>query len=137
MEIANSDPGKGTFQKDIAIRQDLSLKYLDQIVHALKTANLICNVSGRKSGYILTREPGKITIFDIHRAFEPEICLVECLSKNYNCVRCGQCKARDFWIQLNNLVIGYFKSVTLEDLMTGNVLIDNLSRIDQMSRSTV
>ena len=52
MEIANSDPGKGTFQKDIAIRQDLSLKYLDQIVHALKTANLICNVSGRRRAVI-------------------------------------------------------------------------------------
>jgi Rrf2 family protein len=127
IEIAKGTPGNGIFQKDIALSQELSLKYLDHIIRELKTARLICNVSGRKSGYILTRKPSEITLFDIHRAFEPDICLVECLSENFNCGRCDQCKARGFWSQLNNMIIDYFKSVTLEDLIMGKVHFEDLS----------
>jgi len=127
IEIAKGTPGNGIFQKDIALSQELSLKYLDHIIRELKTARLICNVSGRKSGYILTRKPAEITLFDIHRAFEPDICLVECLSGNFNCARGDQCKARGFWSQLNNMIIDYFKSVTLEDLIMGKVHFEDLS----------
>jgi Rrf2 family protein len=123
LEIAYTNSSKGVFQKEIAVNQSLSLKYLDHIIHALKAHNLICNAKGKKSGYILTRPPNEITIFDIHRAFEPGICLVECLSGNYSCDLSEGCLTRGFWGQLNNLIINYFKSVTLDDLMNqrGNI----------------
>lgn len=136
IEIAKGGPVQGVYQKDIAIKQELSLKYLDQIIHALKTAHLICSARGRKSGYVLTRNPSEITVFDIHRAFESGICLVECLSGNFQCNLSDKCQAKGFWGQLNNLVIGYFKSVTLEDLMNGKVHIEDLSLIETMGRNT-
>lgn len=129
VEIAKGVPDKGVFQKDIALNQSLSLKYLDHIIQALKTAQLVVNTRGRKSGYILTRKPSEITVFDIHRAFEPGICLVDCLSGNFICDLSEECQARGFWGQLNNLIVKYFKSVTLDDLIKGRVNIDDLPTV--------
>ena len=117
IEIASGDNKKGVFQKDVALNQNLSYKYLDQIIHSLKTANLICDVKGKKSGYILTRSSKEITVYDIHRAFDSDICLVDCVSGHFNCGRMESCHARKFWSGLNAMVISYFKSVTLEDVM--------------------
>ena len=85
IEIAKGHPDRGVFQKEIATNQLLSLKYLDHIIHALKTARLISNTKGKKSGYVLTRKPSEITVFDIHRAFEPGICLVENTGLSWGC----------------------------------------------------
>lgn len=125
LEIARAENSGGVFQKDIAENQSLSLKYLDHIIQSLKTSNLIRNAKGKKSGYILTRKPEEITIFDIHRAFEPGICLVECLSGNYSCDMSENCLTRGFWGHLNNLIINYFKSVTLNDLMNQRISLED------------
>lgn len=125
LEIALADNSRGVFQKEIAENQSLSIKYLDHIIHALKTSNLICNAKGKKSGYILTRKPEEITIFDIHRSFEPGICLVECLSGNYACNLSEGCLTKGFWGQLNNLIIDYFRSVTLRDLMNQRAHVED------------
>lgn len=121
IEIAGAKPDSGVFQKDIAANQSLSVKYLDHIIHALKTARLISNAKGKKSGYILTRKPSEITIFDIHRAFEPGICIVECISGTYHCDLSEGCQASGFWRHLNSLIYNYFNSVTLDDLIKGRV----------------
>jgi Rrf2 family protein len=120
IEIARHSPEVGIFQKDISINQDISVKYLDHIIHALKTARLVINVKGKKSGYILTRKPSEITILDIHNAFEPGICVVECLSDQIKCHREAECMAKGFWKGLNTQLTEYFKSVTLEDLKNNN-----------------
>lgn len=129
IEIAQNNSSKGVFQKEIASNQSLSNKYLDHIIHALKAAGLICNVRGKKSGYMLTRSPEEITVFDIHRAFEPGICLVECLSGNYSCDISEGCMTKGFWGQLNNLIINYFKSITLDDLINQRVNIEDFKEL--------
>lgn len=134
IEIARGQPDRGVFQKDIAFNQSLSLKYLDHIIHALKTARLINNARGKKSGYVLSRRPSEITVFDIHRAFEPGICLVDCLSETYNCSLSDGCKARGFWGQLNNLIFSYFNSVTLEDIIQGRVSLEDVSFYEEVGK---
>ena len=119
MEIAQAIEPGGVFQKDIAVNQKISLKYLDQIIHALKTARLISNAKGRKSGYVLTRSPEEITIYDIHRAFEPGICLVDCVGSDFMCEFSGKCHTQSFWRNLNNLILEYFQSHTLKDIIEG------------------
>lgn len=116
VELASDVTGEGVFQKDIAKNQDISIKYLDQIIQSLKVAGLIANVKGKKSGYILTRKPSEITIYDIHRAFENDICVIDCMSINYNCIHLEKCKVQHFWKGLNDTVIDYFKGTTLEML---------------------
>jgi Rrf2 family protein len=126
IEIALSETGKkGVLQKDISENQQISNKYLDHIIQALKTSQLIINSRGKKSGYILTRKPAEITIYDIHRAFEPGICLIECLSGNFKCPQEDSCMTKGFWGELNNLITNYFKSVTLEDLINNKVNIED------------
>ena len=120
LEIASDDIGSGVFQKDIASKQNISLKYLDHIIHGLKAAGLITTIRGKKSGYILTRNPSEISMFDIHNAFENGICVIDCMSLNFHCERDGKCETQGFWRGLNEVVTDYFKNTTLEDLLLKN-----------------
>lgn len=120
IELSYDNAGEGVYQKDISKNQDISLKYLDQIIYSLKVAGLISNVKGKKSGYILTKKPSEISIYDIHRAFENDICVIDCMSSNYHCDRMVGCTAQKFWKGLNQAVINYFKNTTLEDVANGN-----------------
>lgn len=74
-------------------------------------------MKGKKSGYRLTRPASEITVLDIHNAFEPGICIVNCNSRNYHCEMSDICPAHDFWGSLNNKIIDHLKSVTLQDLV--------------------
>ena len=126
LEIALSDPETGIYQKDISANQNISYKYLDHIINSLKVAGLVTKAGGRRSGYILTRKPEEITIFDIHNAYEPGICVVDCLSHNYTCKRQGVCASRGFWGKLNNQIIAYLKSTTIADLMNDQAKLDDI-----------
>lgn len=117
IEIAADTSGSGVFQKDIAKKQDISIKYLDHIIAGLKASNLICNVKGKKSGYILTRPAQDISIYDIHSAFENGICVIDCVSMNFKCEKDGNCGAQVFWKGLNNIVLDYFKGTSLQEVL--------------------
>lgn len=118
LEIAYDRSGNGVFQKDIACNQNLSLKYLDHIIHALKAAGLISTVRGKKSGYILTRKPEEISMFDIHNAFENGICVIDCMSGDYICEKDEKCETQVFWKGLNKKVEAYFHETSLADLIS-------------------
>jgi Rrf2 family protein len=126
LEIALNNEANGIYQKEIAQNQDISYKYLDQIINALKVAGLVAKAAGRKSGYVLTRPPEEITVYDVHNAFEPGICVIDCLSINFSCEREKFCSLRGFWGNLNNQIIEYFKSTTIKDLMEEQVKLDDL-----------
>lgn len=117
LEIAMEESGAGVFQKDISERQNISVKYLDNIIASLKTAGLITTTRGKKSGYRITRKPDEIRMLDIYRAFEPEVAIVDCMNCTYICDLSGRCGAREFWEGLNKTIIQYFQSCTLDDLV--------------------
>ena len=124
LEIAREYHAGGILQKDIASRQEISNKYLDHIIFSLKVAGLITNVKGKKSGYILSRPASEITILDIHKAFEPGICVIDCLMMNYQCERENICSAKQFWSELNKIIADYFRSTTLEELLIKQVELE-------------
>ena len=117
LEIALDETESGVFQKDIADRQGISIKYLDNIIASLKTSGLIINLKGKKSGYKLTRKPSKIKIIDIYNAFEPGVAIVDCINRKYVCKLAITCGVRNFWKGLNSTITEYFESFTLEDLI--------------------
>jgi Rrf2 family protein len=117
LEIALHNSPGGVFQKDIAQNQEISFKYLDHIISALKTAGLITTNRGRKSGYTLTRKPSEITIYDIHNAFEPGINIVDCLEETKACEKEMSCVSRILWDELNDLIVNYLKSKTIADMI--------------------
>lgn len=97
IEIAGATDPKGMLQKDIAKNQNISLKYLDSIILALKMKGLIINSKGKGSGYKLTRPTDQITMLDIYTAFE-QITVIECINNLDFCDRSlHDCKGRNFW----------------------------------------
>lgn len=113
--INNCDNQDGVMQKTIAEDQDLSNKYLDAIIAALKLKGLITTYRGKGSGYILTRPASMISMYDIYTAFEP-INVVECLNNPQFCNRFCECKASDYWGELKRDFIKLLKAKTLEQI---------------------
>ena len=130
IEIALNGNDKGTFQKDISKKQQISEKYLDQIIASLKSSDLITSISGKKSGYILTKPKNKISIYDIYKSFEPELYIVQCIKKSSVCVGCNyfNCgSSNEYWGQLNNIIVESLKNTTLADIVQNHIKI-NLQR---------
>jgi Rrf2 family protein len=117
LEIGLNYEKGGILQKDISANQEIPFKSLDHLIHALKTADLITNSAVKNIGYTLTRPPSEITMFDIQRALEPVICVVDCISPHFSCDRAGFCSAKGFWNDLNEQIVNYFKGITLQDMV--------------------
>ena len=116
IEIAMNSNEQGIFQKDIALAQNISNKYLDQIIAELKAADLITNTGGKKSGYKLTINPKSITAYTIFKVFNSSLQLVDCVSGS-DCCKMDICAAKTFWCGLNDHIIKYLQSKTLEELV--------------------
>jgi Rrf2 family transcriptional regulator, iron-sulfur cluster assembly transcription factor len=124
IEIASHDQNEGVLQKEIALNQQLPEKYLDSIISSLKASNLIINIGGKKSGYILKIPASKITVYDIYNAFEPELAIVHCINTVDSCIRTTKCITKEYWTGLNNLIITYLSSTSLEMLVKMNIKLD-------------
>ncbi|MDP4210538.1 MAG: Rrf2 family transcriptional regulator [Bacteroidota bacterium] len=118
IELAKSSDPNGLRQKDIALKQDISVKFLDQIVNSLKVAGLIYRIGGKKSGgYKLTKDPSEITIYDIYKAFEPELNINPCLLDSTICQRSPTCGAHCFLSEFNLEMKNFMLSHTLHGLI--------------------
>lgn len=111
------DTETGILQKDIAKKQEISNKYLDQIIAALKAEGLIEKARNVHSGYVLSHPASEITIYDIYKAFEPELQVVPCIPHQGKCQRKNICAAMHFWSGLNQHVKDYYKAHTLQELV--------------------
>ena len=117
LELAlHADNEDGVFQKDIAIAQKVSVKYLDQIIASLKKAELVKNVGGKKSGYKLGRPANKITVYDIYIAFDKELAIIDCLVPGKSCPTRKHCVMRDYWSELNETIRSSMGSKDLAEL---------------------
>ena len=115
--------GEGvTALKDIAARQDISKKYLEQIIPLLSRAGLLQTTRGIHGGYRLTREPKDYTLGEILRATETGLAAVACMEENApQCPRAGDCLTRPVWKELDRVVGTFLDGVTLEDVLDGKV----------------
>ncbi|MCP4162409.1 MAG: Rrf2 family transcriptional regulator [Deltaproteobacteria bacterium] len=104
------------FQKDLSKNQNISLKYLAQIIASLKSSGFITTVAGNKSGYILTKHPSTIQIYDIYRAFNPDVKIASCLDGKGNYKKDSQCAIKEFWAGMNNQIKEYIQSKYLNEL---------------------
>ena len=108
---------KGPIQLgDIAKRQDLSLKYLEQIIIPLKKAHYVGSVRGPKGGHFLTKDPGEITVGEVVALLDGAS-LVECVNDNTICQRADFCPTRLLWKEISEAVFDKLQAVTLADLV--------------------
>lgn len=104
--------------RDVAARQGISVKYLEQIAGTLAKAGLLRSGRGAQGGYRLAREPEQYTVGDILRLTEGNLAPVACLGGPENrCERCGECPTLDFWTGLYAVVNQYIDRYTLADLL--------------------
>ena len=104
--------------KNIAERRNLSEKYLEQIVSALRRAHLITSTRGANGGYRLAKSPSEITVYEVLEATERNLVPIECLHKTSDCgINCEKCATRMLWSDMWETIKGVMGDVTIEDVM--------------------
>ena len=104
--------------KEVAARQDISQKYLEQIMPILSREGLVEGLHGKGGGYRLTREPDEYRIGDILRLTEGDLAPVACLGCNADpCEKAAECRTLDMWRGFYEMTNAYFDGITLADLM--------------------
>lgn len=118
LDIAKNQQEGYVPMKDVAKRQNLSLKYLEQILPALTKNKIVEGVQGKGGGYRLVKKPEEYTIGEILRTTERDLAPVSCLAVGAKeCERRNQCQTIELWEGLNTVVNNYLDSKTLADLM--------------------
>lgn len=102
--------------REIAEKQDISNKYLEQIVPFLKSADLVRSIQGSKGGYVLTRDPESINLFEILQVLEGQLKLVDCVDDPEICERKNKCATRDLWVEISEEIADLLASKSLEQL---------------------
>ena len=117
-ELARYAPGTTVSLKEISERQNLSLKYLEQIVTPLARVGLVKSERGSQGGYRLTKTPEEYTVGSILRLSEGSLAPVACLEQNpVECRRMAECRTLPMWRKLNTMINDYFDGITLADLV--------------------
>ena len=104
--------------KDIAQRQGISKKYLEQIVPILNKTDILKTNRGSQGGYMLAKTPDKYTVGMILRLTEGSLSPVACLDQDpVQCKRSGDCATLPVWQGLNKVINDYLDSITLQDIL--------------------
>jgi Rrf2 family protein len=110
--------GEGPIElKEIAKREDISLKYLEQVIVPLRTAGLVKSARGSKGGYFLAKPPSEVYLKDLVQILEGPLNLIECLNDPKVCQKVPYCVTRDIWKEVSDAIDRIFHSVTLEDMV--------------------
>ena len=118
LDLAQHRSGQFIPMKDVAARQDISLKYIERLTPALEAAGLIESVHGIGGGYRLTREPEDYTLWEILLLAEGDLAPVACLQKDAKaCARAAECRTLPVWENYYRLTREYFSGITLADLL--------------------
>lgn len=109
---------KGAVQmSEISIRQNVSVKYLEQIIRLLKQAKFVNSIRGPKGGHMLAKRPKEITLGDITRLFEGQTELVDCISNPEKCPMSDDCLIRPAWQKATQALYRELDSITIADLL--------------------
>ena len=103
--------------KDISKHEEISEKYLSQIIIPLRAKGLVLSVRGAGGGYVLSRPPNRMRLREVIEALVGDLTLVECLEDSSKCERVDICRSRDMWSLLGQKLIEFFDSYSLKDLV--------------------
>jgi Rrf2 family protein len=103
--------------KSVSDNEEISIRYLEQIVIPLKISRLVKSIRGAGGGYTLARHPSEIKVSEILHALEGACCLVDCVDDSDYCDRIPICASFEIWKEASRLLRDYFDSITLQDLI--------------------
>ena len=116
IDLAVNDKGAYVSLKDISNRQEVSLKYLEQIMAMLNKAGYVKSIRGNNGGYRLAKLPEEYKVGDILRKTEGDLAPIACVNGE-ECSKRENCKTFKFWQGLDNVINEYVDSKTLADLI--------------------
>ena len=117
-DLAQQDPENPVPLKEIAVREELSQKYLEAIMTTLSKGGLVTGIHGKGGGYRLVKRPEDYSLGEILRVTEGSLAPVACLSEgSAPCARCTPCPTLPVWEKLEQLVQDYLDSVSLRDIL--------------------
>jgi Rrf2 family protein len=117
LELA-SNYGQGPLSMSaISRRQDIPVKYLEQLIIPLKKQGLIDSVRGPKGGHMLTRAPSEISVWEVVNLLETRVLLLDCLSDPEVCDHVEECLIRPVWGKAYEAMKRIFEDTTLEDIL--------------------
>lgn len=118
LDLALNNTGESIRAKDIAVRQGISEKYLEQIISVLNRAGYVKSVRGAQGGYRIARDPKEYSVGMILRLTEGDMAPVACLESGApECERCGTCETLEVWRELYEAINNVIDNVTIADLV--------------------
>lgn len=119
LDLAVNYTGEYITIKSIAKRQEISEKYLEQIITQLSRAGFVKSARGAQGGYMLARKPADYTVGEILRTMEGNLAPVACLEENHEiCSRANECVTLEVWMKLEQAINNVVDNITLADLVT-------------------
>jgi Rrf2 family cysteine metabolism transcriptional repressor len=118
LELA-TQPGREPVQvRNIAKNQGLPVRFLEQVMSALKKAGLVESVRGAQGGYLLNRSPKEISLGDVLKAIDGQMTEMRCISdrKQPKCEDAGNCVVQDVWAEVKHSFINILNSISLQDI---------------------
>lgn len=103
--------------REVAKRQEISEKYLSNLINPLKATGLLAATRGVHGGYVLGKAPSEITMKDIVQAVEGSVCLVDCVEKPAGCNRTPFCIAHELWQEAAEGMVQVLEKYTLADMV--------------------
>lgn len=118
LDLAVYNTGEPISLKDVARRQQISEKYLEQIISLLNKAGFVRSVRGAQGGYMLKKDPAEYTVGMILRLTEGDLAPVSCVgSDSVACERRQECVTVRIWEQMNDAVNQVVDGITLADMV--------------------
>ena len=116
LDLALNSGRRPVLLKDIAKRQNISLRYLENIMTVLVASGIVKSMRGKRGGFELARNPGKIRMSEVIRAVEGPL-IADCVENASSCRRSALCVTREVWKKMQVAVIGVLDSITLKDMV--------------------
>jgi Rrf2 family protein len=112
-----NDGNEAVILRNVSDEEEISIRYLEQIIIPLKINKLVKSIRGAGGGYTLARHPSKIKLSEILQALEGSCCLVECVEDADFCHRTSICATYEVWKEASNILKNYFGSISIQDLI--------------------
>jgi len=117
LELAEHYGNRPVQTRIIAANQDISVKYLEQLLATLRSAGIVRSVRGARGVYVLAKPPNEIMLSDVFVAFEGTVATVECVTSRDYCGRSADCMARQIWVEVERAIMNVLESKTLQDMV--------------------
>ena len=117
IELAQNGNNKPLQLKIIAQRQDISVKYLEQLMAILRSSGFVRSIRGSKGGYVLAKAPNQIKLNEVLHRLEGTVTTVECVENEDYCSRSADCASRYLWVQVEQAIEKVLEAITLQDLV--------------------